>query len=75
MFHTESASKDTVDSMEHSGSFRADRKTAPQLDTNGGLLVLLTLFVHFESKYSFPNQIIDHYYVLKIMICMILLYL
>lgn len=41
MFPTEIASKDTADSMEHSGSFSAERKTAPHLDTNEGLLFFM----------------------------------
>lgn len=71
MLHTESASKDTANSMECSGSSSADKKTAPQLYTNGGLLVLLMLFAHFKI-YSVPKQIIYYHNVLKIMICMII---
>lgn len=47
MFHTESASKD----MEHSGSFSADMKTAPHLDTNGGFLFNLS---YLSKKYHVP---------------------
>lgn len=45
MSYTESAFKNTAELMEHSGLFGAEMKIAFQLDTTGGLFILLMLYL------------------------------